>query len=240
VLRRALRIAVDDGLAPANPLTRVAEVWTADRSELIWETQHQAAYFGWIDAERRRVNTLPESTDALKHNKRRQLARLQAGEDALVIALHTGKRREDLAAFTERELRDDAIVYEPRKGARRARTAGETPRVCVVPILPPVKAVLDQRRGYGWIIRNSRGAPYTPGALGAIVNEIASAAGVERTLHDAKGTFVTMLREAGFAAREIAEMVDWSEDDVERICRRYCSQSRVVAAWVERLRKRNG
>jgi len=60
---------------------------------------------------------------------------------------------------------------------------------------------------------------------------------VDRTLHDAKGTFVThMLTQCPDLSRlEIARMVDWSEADIERIERKYVSGDRIAAALIARL-----
>lgn len=243
-LRRALNVAMSDGVADANPLAKLGKVANPDRADLIWETEHQAAYFGWIAKERIRIEREAKSDVAMRQNKPKMLARLAAGEDALIVALWTGMRREDVSLFDSRWVQGRGVVYTASKGARRAKTAGKKPRITVVPILPPLQAVLDRRFANGrkgWLITSSRKARYTPHALGAIVGEIASEAGVDRTLHDAKGTFVThMLTHCPDLSRlEIARMVDWSEDDVERIERKYVSGDRIAAALLDRL-NRNG
>lgn len=241
-LRRALNVAMSDGVGDANPLAKLSKVANPDRADLIWEVEHQAAYFGWIAKERIRIEREAKTDKAMRQNKPKMLARLAAGEDALETALWTGMRREDVSLFDSRWVQGRGVVYTASKGARRAKTAGKKPRITVVPVLPPLQTVLDRRFAggrKGWLITSSRKARYTPHALGAIVGEIAAAAGVDRTLHDAKGTFVThMLTHCPDLSRlEIARMVDWSEDDVERIERKYVSGDRIAAALLERLNR---
>lgn len=245
VLRRALNVAIADGEAEANPLAGLGKVAAPDRADLIWEPEHQALFFGWIDKERIRIEREAKTDLAMRQNKPKMLGRLQAGADALTVALWTGMRREDISLFDHRWIQGRAIVYTATKGARRAKTAGKHARSTVVPILPALRTVLDRRfagERKGWLITSSRKARYTPHALGAIVGEIAAEAGVERTLHDAKGTFVThMLTHCPDLSRlEIARMVDWSETDVERIERKYVSGDRIAGALLERLNRNEG
>jgi hypothetical protein len=243
-LRRALNVAMADGIADANPVSKLGKVANPDRADLIWEPEHQAAYFGWIAKERIRIELEAKTNAAMRQNRPKMLARLAAGGDALTVALWTGMRREDVSLCDSRWIQGRGVVYTASKGARRAKTAGKKPRITVVPILPPLQAVLDRRFGddrKGWLITSSRNARYTPHALGAIVGELAAAAGVDRTLHDAKGSFVThMITHCPDLSRlEVARMVDWSEDDVERIERKYVSGDRIAAALLDRL-NRNG
>jgi hypothetical protein len=42
-------------------------------------------------------------------------------------------------------------------------------------------------------------------------------AGIDKHLHDARGTFGTRLRKAGLTAPEIADVLAWEEERVERL-----------------------
>jgi hypothetical protein len=54
--------------------------------------------------------------------------------------------------------------------------------------------------------------------------------------HDARGTFATMAFELGvLTVREIAEMLAWSEDRVERIINRYVRRDAILRAKIERM-----
>lgn len=237
VLKRCLNVHRADGLIGVNPALGVQSGYHSDRSELIWEPQHLKAYADEIAKRRAAVAEIRE-----ERNRERRLLSLQAAEDALILACWTGMRREDLSALSRAQLRDGALVYEPRKSSRRAKTTRRRSRTVIVPILPPAQAVLARRLAEDrpWVLTSSKGARYTPNSLGHLVAEIAEAAGVDRHLHDAKGTFVTHMLGAGFSKEEVADMVDWSVKDVERIARRYVHAGLIAAERLARYRKGNG
>jgi integrase len=61
-------------------------------------------------------------------------------------------------------------------------------------------------------------------------------AGVDLHFHDLRGTAATKLYLAELTVREIAEIMAWEEDSVERIIRRYVGRE---AAIKERIRRLN-
>lgn len=235
VLKRCLNVMRAEGLIDANPALGISSSYRSDRSALIWDEDARKAYAAELTKRREAAAAIAE-----ERNRRRRLDSLQAAEDALAIAMWTGMRREDLSVFSRAWLRDGAIVYEPRKSSRRARTKGQAPRTVIVPVFPALEAVLERRlQGDSpWILTSSKGAPYKPGALGHLVADIAKAAGVERTLHDCKGTFVTHMLEAGISKQDVAEMVDWSVEEVEQIAKRYTHAGVIAAAKLARYRQR--
>lgn len=235
ILKRCLNVLRAEGLVDANPALGITSAYRSDRSQMIWGEDERQAYATELAKRRAAAAEIAEPD-----NRRRRLASLQAAEDALELAMWTGMRREDLSVFSRAWIQGEAIVYEPRKSSRRAKTKGQRPRTVIVPILPPLAALLERRlQGDApWIITSSKGGNYKPGALGHLVAEIAKAAGVERTLHDAKGTFVTHMLEAGFSKEEVAEMVDWSVDEVEQIAKRYVHAGVIAAAKLARYRAR--
>jgi hypothetical protein len=235
VLKRALNVCRSEGLVDVNPALGISSTYRSDRSALIWEAPEREAYAAEI---RRRRIEAEAIADPI--NRRRRLESLQAAEDAVEIACWTGMRREDLSVFSRAWLRQGAIVYEPRKSSRRAQTKGHAPRTVIVPVFPALEAVLERRLqgDCPWILTSSKGARYTPGALGHLVADIARAAGVERTLHDCKGTFVTHMLELGMSKQDVADMVDWSVDEVETIAKRYTHAGVIAAAKLARYRAR--
>ncbi|MBC7767370.1 MAG: hypothetical protein H7124_01140 [Phycisphaerales bacterium] len=242
VLRRALAVLVKQGVAPANPAAGLAEVWTADRSALIWEPELLKKYLEHIKAEIWRVWTSVSASNPLRPA---MILKLAAARDALLLVLNNGQRREDLAALNWRECTDVAFVYTARKGARRAKTAGKKSRTTIVPILNEARGVLIRRKeAHGadspWVIVSGRGGAYTPNALGELVNGVARELEIDRHLHDGKGTFVTRIKTQApwLSNGEIAAMVDWSEGEVDEIIRRYVSADEIARATIERLRDR--
>ncbi|WP_135210398.1 hypothetical protein [Vitreimonas flagellata] len=261
-LRTAIYWGMKRGLAEKNPVAGLTKVWSTDRSELILEAQHVAKFLDWVkrqidDVWANEPPCVTEVVNGKRYLKKRdgrprlntkriaQITRLAAARDTVLLAINNGMRRENLALHTFAERQGSALAYTALKGARRAKTAGKKRRVTVVPVFE-IPAMVYARRWEAtgasspWVITSARGAPYTPGALGELVNESLAAAGVERTLHDCKGTFVTTMRTMGFSNAEVAEMVDWSEDDVDAIARRYVSAPAIANAMIERMKRRKG
>lgn len=63
---------------------------------------------------------------------------------------------------------------------------------------------------------------------------------ISKTLHDARGTFVTNIRMLGYATEQVAEMVGWATADVDRVAKRYADAERIASAWLDQLERRGG
>lgn len=243
VIRRALAWNVKNGNIEKNPALGIAEASNSDRSDLIWEAAMIEKYRAYIRAEIERVWL---TYSPLNPQRPAMIMRLAAARDALTLILNTGARREDASVFARAWIDDGAITYTPRKGARRARTAKRKPRVVVLPVLPDLARFLTYRdEAYGasspWLITSSRGGNYTPNALGTLIGDTASACEIERSAHDGKGTFVTLLKtHTDFGDEEIAQLVDWSVVDVQNIIRKYVSAKAVADALRARFRLKTG
>jgi integrase len=240
LLKLAINWGMKRGYAPANPCAGIGELWATDRSEMIWEPQHVEIYLGAIRKGIREAEAM--GMDSARG--RELITILAARRDALLLALGLGMRREDLSVLAYRNRQGPAYVYTARKGDRRARTAGKSRGVTIVPVSDLVLRIFTRRQeatgaDSPWVITSTRGAPYTPAAFGKLVNEYAASLQIDRHLHDAKGTFVTEMVGLGvFTYDEIGRMVDWAVDDVERIARRYVSASKVASAMIERMKRR--
>ena len=152
---------------------------------------------------------------------------------ALRLACLTGLRRGDLIDLRWREVSDIAVERVTNKSGRAA----------VIPLLSETRALLREIGRGGpneTVLTSGRRRPWTPGGLTHMVRDAAALAGLsDLRLHDARGTFATRLRLAGFTAEEIAETMGWERTRVERILSRYVERERVVRALAERL-NRNG
>jgi len=237
VLNAALNWHVRQGNIARNPAAGIADVYLGDRSDLIWEPEMVEAFRAKVRAEIDRVWA------KWPPGKRRyeQVNALANAHDALTIALNTGMRREDISLFAWIWVRDGAIIYTPAKGRNRARTAKKAPRVLVVPILPETARVLARRGEIASgpiLLPNRDGEKYKPKGIGDLVAGVAKSLGIERHLHDAKGTFVTRLKtHTDLTDQEIAGLVDWSVANVQSIIRSYVSGAAVSAALLKRFRR---
>jgi integrase len=255
VISKALNWGKSKGHCAANPAEGIKNFANADRSDIIWLSEDVRAFeasarAAW--AVKRKAGTPQPNTPPLIVL-------------ALMLACYTGLRREDLVNLTWRDVGPNAITLRARKSARRARTAGKkAPPPVIIPRTPDLNAVLElldpgeeKRAERPWVLVNTRGKKWTPDGLsstffkvrdaangGAGINfyptEPDDAAPIAKTLHDARGTFVTHMRCLGFAKEEVAEMVGWTTEDVDRVAKRYADAERIALAWLERLKRRSG
>lgn len=148
---------------------------------------------------------------------------------ALRLACSTGLRRGDLLALTWKQAGDTAITVKTRK------TGG----VATVPLTDSSRAILREigRKADGaHVLLNTRSRPWSADGFENRVIKAKTAAGVSHLhLHDARGTFVTELRLAGLTRDEIAAVVGWKSDRVERILARYVDNERFIRSIADRL-----
>lgn len=224
MLRRLISYAVEIGVLEVNHVEGIGELYDCDRADLIWSAEQIDLYMRGDPAKDIGPAT-PQEAAILTH------------------ARYTGLRRGDLATITKAADRKDHLSWFTAKKRRR--------KEAVIPIVPAYRAYLDAayeaRKAAGIasvnLIVNREGLPFTPSGLGATVNNRAKALGIERHLHDMRGTYATELMLAGFDDREIAEVLDWEEARVARIRRRYVDRSAIVKAGIRRLesaRNKNG
>lgn len=150
---------------------------------------------------------------------------------AVRLACLTGLRRGDLIGLRWGQVGD--LVIE------KATSKSSGALVAIIPLLPETKALLGEI-GCGaddrHVLLSSRGQPWSAGGLTHLIVDATKAAGVEKTLHDARGTFATRLRLAGLERDQIADIMGWKKDRVDRILTRYVDQATVITAMVEKLR----
>ena len=153
--------------------------------------------------------------------------------DIIDAACLMGLRRADLAAVPLDAFRLHALVWETAKG-RGSRTV-------TMPVYPALRALLDRLRGryrapgVRSALVNSYGRSWTPDGLSTTFRRRARAIGVDKTLHDCRGTFATELVRAGATRKMAADLLGWSEGEVDRIIRTYVDLETDVVALGERL-----
>jgi integrase len=183
VLSRVLSYAVDPlGKIASNPCEGIKQLYTGDRSEIIWTDSDISAL---------EKNCSPEIAHAVG-----------------LVVFATGKSR----------------------GRREA----------IIPLSDALRAVLDRiPKRSTTILTSGRGRPWTPDGFGSSFNKAKHDAGIADKglhFHDLRGTAATKFYIAGLPIRVIAEILAWSEDQVERIIRRYVGRA---AATKEAIRLLN-
>jgi integrase len=210
VLSRILSHAVDPlGKVAGNPCEGIKQLYTSDRSQIIW-------------------------TDA-------DILQLKAGGQtkpcpaeichALDLAAHTGLRLGDLLQLSWAHVKGDAITVASGKSRGR--------REALIPIYDELRDVLARiPKRSTVILTNTLGRPWKRNGFGTAFNRAKIAAGMnERDLHfhDLRGTAATRFYVAGLSIRVIAEILAWSEHQVERIIRCYVSRAAATREVIRQL-----
>ncbi len=197
----------------------IADLYESDRSDLIWEPAH-------FDLFRPHAST--------------------EVQEGIELAACTGLRRGDLVHLPWNAVGDHAIIWRTSKSKKKARIT--------IPLLPEAKTLMARIRARhaaemetkrparrkelpDTVLSNSRWQPWQPGGFGSRFNDAKQASGLDRNLHDLRGTFVTRCCLAGLTDDEIAKIVGWTTKDVATIREKYVSDARVVIAIGERLAK---
>lgn len=143
------------------------------------------------------------------------------------LAAATGLRQGDLLRLSWTHVKGHAI--EIRTGKSRER------KTTLIPVYAELRALLAEipRRG-PVILTSTDGVPWKTG-FGASWGRAINRAGVDKHFHDLRGTFATFAFVAGLTVREIAEILTWSEDHVERLINRYVKRDELLLDRIRRL-----
>lgn len=152
--------------------------------------------------------------------------------DALALACFTGLRRGDLVGLRWDQIDDLAIRVRTRKSRGK--------REAVIPLIDEARALIAALpRNAVQVLTHSRGGPWRPNSLTHVVEAGFDELMIEKRLHDARGTFATMLARAGFSDAEIAEAMGWAPERVAAIRRKYVDGRAVLLSAIERIRNAN-
>lgn len=217
VMSRLLSFGFDRGRLKLNIATGIGQLYEADRSEIIWE--------------------------AVDFDRFRPAATIEVWEGVQLASL-IGLRRGDLVNLPWSAIGDHAIIW------RTAKSRGKN--MARIPLLPEARALLASikarqeaamaaRRPHRrtelppTVLLNSYLKSWAPMGFGSRFNDAKVASGIDKHLHDLRGTFATRCMLAGLTDEQIAEILGWSTKDVASIRNRYVDQTRVVIAIGEKL-----
>lgn len=219
VLRRVLSWGLDRGLLSHNWAMGIAELYESDRADQVWTADELARFSAAAPS--------PEVGHIIR------------------LAALTGLRRTDLTKVAWAHVGQLAIVF--RTGKSRGR------KTVTIPLLAETKALLEEIRAQqatrhaaltaqalkkrrptpptpATILSNTRGRPWSPSGLEhqVIDTKAKAAPPIAKHLHDTRGTFGTRLRKAGLKASQIADVLGWEEQRVERLLRTYVDQDAII------------
>ena len=209
VLSRVLGFAAERGILTINRAAGIPHLYDVDRSDLVWEAADVAKFAAAAPA--------------------------VVGQ-ALRLACLTGLRRGDLVRLRWAQVSDLAITLHTRKSRRSGEGQGRME--VTVPILKEARSLLAEigrRDATAPVLVNAQGNLWGENSLSHRIKHFADKIGVERSLHDARGTFATRLCLAGLTDEEIADIMGWERDRVRRIRARYVDSERVVRALVAKI-----
>ncbi len=231
VLSAVMSWAVGRGRVSANVLLGHSTLYKANRAELIWSADEVAKFAAAAPS-------------------------LEVGFIVRLACL-TGLRRADLLRLEWSHVGEIAIVLTPNKSRRRRR-----PRTVTVPLLDETLALLAEIRlqqDRRWtelaaaasskrrpspprpttVLSNTRGGGWSKDGAEHQVIETKRKVGIEKHLHDCRGSFATRLRVDGATSSEIADILGWEEARVERLLSLYVDTNTVVRAFAERIRAKS-
>jgi integrase len=210
VLSRVLSHAVDPlGKIAGNPCEGIKQLYGGDRSEIIW-----------TEADIRQLKAGAPNKPCPEEIRR-----------AVDLAAHTGLRLGDLLRLSWSHVGEDAIMIASGKSRGR--------REALIPLYDELRDVLAGIPKHSTtVLTNSHRRPWKPNGFGTAFNRAKIAAGMnDRDLHfhDLRGTAATRFYIAGLPIRVIAEVLAWSEEQVEKIIRRYVGRTAATKDAIRRL-----
>lgn len=231
VLSAVLTWAVNRGIVGTNILSGHGTLYKANRAAVIW-TDDEIARF---------------------------VAAAPSPEVGFIVRLAclTGLRRADLLRLEWTDVGEVAISIEPEKSRNRRR-----PKKVTIPLLDETLTLLKEIRDQQakrWqeladaaarkrliaparpltVLSSTRALPWSKNGAEHQIIDTKHKAGIDKHLHDCRGTFATRLRLDGATNLEIAAVLGWEEQRVERLLAIYVDNNRVVDALAERLRAKS-
>jgi integrase len=211
VLRRILQIAVNRELLSRNPAANIESIYKVDRSDVIVSADELRSICS---------NATPCASKAIR------------------LAAALGIRRGDLISLRWDQVREHHIELDTEKS--RGRTFVIAPLIGDgQKVMSELRDEREQARRDGkissvYVLVTEKGTPWKPASLSQAFGRAAAKAGINKSLHDLRGTAVTRFISSGFSPQETATFVGWEEVHVQRIIKRYVSPRKVALDAIAR------
>jgi integrase len=214
VLNRLLGWAVGDDRIDNNPAAGIARLYKAGRADIIVE---------------------PTELDAILAHVGRHAGWM------IRLAAATGIRRGDLVNLKWSDVGEDSIEFGTAKSRGMRRP--------IMPVLPEARDVIESLKAErqrlidegkvpsAFLLTTSRGTPWKEDSATQVFWRAAKELGIDKNLHDLRGTAVTRFILAGLSDEVVAELVGWETKRVRQVRRRYVDReviARTIAAQLER------
>lgn len=166
------------------------------------------------------------------------LARSDPSRQRIALAAYyTGLRAKDLAELTWDKIKGDSVQLYTSKSRYK--------RFVIIPLVEEAKAFfaaerkrqLESPRGLQMhVLLGPRGKPLTANSLSGKINGQMKELYIDRTLHNYRNAFVTLLVKKDFDPALIAGVLGWSLADVTELIRIYVLADEINAANVRKLK----
>ena len=196
VLARLMAWAKNRGRLKTNPCEKAGRLYRANRADRVW-----------TDADIERFNKV--ASEPLKA--------------ALLLALWTGQRQDDLLTLSWAAYDGATIRLKQSKGGRNVS-------IPVVAVLRQKLRLMGRRRTAITILTNTRGKPWTGSGFRASWRTACARASIsDLHFHDLRGTFVSRMAASGASEAEIAAITGHSLAQVSRVLDGYLHRSRALS-----------
>jgi integrase len=147
------------------------------------------------------------------------------------LAALTGLRRGDLVKLAWTHVGELAIELKTGKSKGR--------RTVTIPMIRDLRDLLANiPKRATTVLTSSDKRPWTGDGLGSSWWKLIQESGLKEKglrFHDFRGTAATRLYRARLPLREIAEILGWSEDRVEKIINRYVKRDEILKDRIRRI-----
>jgi integrase len=150
---------------------------------------------------------------------------------AAVLAALTGLRQAVVLRAGWSHLQPHSLEIRSNKARH-----GKPGKLVIVPLYGELRAFLEglPKKATTFCV-NTEGRPWRSG-FHSSWDAACERAGIEGLhFHDLRGTAATKFYRAGFSFREIAEILGWSEDDVDDLINRYVKKDELLKDRIRRL-----
>lgn len=163
----------------------------------------------------------------------------QDRKDIATVAWFTGLRAKDLAELTWNAVKGSYIEHQTSK-SRYNKTVH-------LPLTQDAQSALEsiRQRQLGsrlglqrTVLVGAKGRSMKSGSVSRKINEAFDKLGIDKTLHNFRNSYATVLVRAEFTEEEIATTLGWSLEDVRELIRIYVRPEEINAAKVAKLLRR--
>jgi integrase len=148
---------------------------------------------------------------------------------AVRLAALTGLRKSDLLRLSWSHIKAHSIEIPTGKSGSRKTT--------LIPIYGELRRFLDaipRKKLVTTVLTNTRGKPWRSG-FGSSLGDDLKKAGIDKHLHDTRGTAATRMYVGGLTIREISEMFTWAEAYTEQLINTYVKKDELMLDRIRRL-----